>query len=56
MTTAELVKKLLDAIEAGDKPEAVAIALQAVDEARSPPPRRHRRKEGPKGEVVNLGR
>jgi hypothetical protein len=55
MTTAELVKKLLDA---GANSDAVAIAIQAVEEARDPPPRRHRKKAeaGPKGEVVDLRR
>jgi hypothetical protein len=58
MTTAEMVKRLLEAIEAGDKPLAVAIAIEAVEEARNPPPRRHRKRgeNGPRGEVVNLGR
>jgi hypothetical protein len=57
MTMAELVRKLLEAIEAGDKPGAVAIAVQAVEEAANPPPRRHRKKEaGPRGEVVSLER
>jgi hypothetical protein len=57
MTMADMVRKLLEAIEAGDKPSAVAIAIQAVEEAQTPPPRKHRRKEAsPRGEVVNLGR
>jgi hypothetical protein len=46
MTNAELVKRLLDAIQAGDTASAVGIALQAVDEAREEarPKRRHRKK------------
>jgi hypothetical protein len=38
MTTAELVKKLMDA---GASSEIVAIAIEAVEEARNPPKRRH---------------
>jgi hypothetical protein len=54
MTTAQLVRKLL---EAGATPEVVEICLTAIEEARDPPPRRHRRKEGaPRGEVVDLRR
>jgi hypothetical protein len=54
MTTAELVKKLMDA---GANSDIVAICITAVEEARDPPPRRHRKKaDGPKGEVVNLQR
>ena len=43
MTTAELVKKLLDA---GANSDAVAIAIQAVEEAAAAarPKRAHRRK------------
>lgn len=53
MTTAELVKKLLDA---GANSDAVAIAIQAVEEAvaeASPPRRRRRRKAA---EVVSVVR
>ena len=57
MTTAELVKKLLEAIEAGDKPGAVAIAVQAVDEAKEEAqPRRRRRSRAKAAEVVDLRR
>ena len=43
MTTAELVKRLLEAMEAGDKPGAVGVALQAVEEAvEAARPRRRR--------------
>jgi hypothetical protein len=41
MTTAELVKKLLDA---GANSDAVAIAIQAVEEAAARPKRSHRKK------------
>ena len=54
MTTAELVKKLMDA---GASSEIVAICIEAVEEARNPPPRKHVRKTPPKGaEVVDLRR
>jgi hypothetical protein len=36
MTIAELVKKLMDA---GANAEVVAIAIQAIEEERTPPPR-----------------
>jgi hypothetical protein len=52
MNIAELVKKLMDA---GANSDIVAICITAVEEARDPPPRRHR-KAGLKGEVVNLQR
>ena len=53
MTTAQLVRKLL---EAGATPEVVEICITAVEEAREPPPRKHVRTRKPKGEVVNLQR
>jgi len=57
MTIAELVKRLMDA---GASAEIVAIAVQALEEERNPPPRKHRRTrgaEGPEGDkVVNIGR
>jgi hypothetical protein len=54
MSTAELVKKLMDA---GASSEVVAIAIQAVEEARNPPPRKHIRTRAPEGgKVVDIGR
>ena len=44
MTIADLVKKLMDA---GANAEVVAIAIQAVEEEREPPPRRHVRTKKP---------
>jgi hypothetical protein len=38
MTISELVKKLMDA---GATADVVEIAIQAVEEEREPPPRRH---------------
>jgi hypothetical protein len=54
MTTAELVKKLMDA---GANSDIVAICITAVEEARDPPAkRRHRRTAEAGDKVVNLGR
>ena len=53
MTTAQLVRKLL---EAGATPEVIEICLTAIEEAREPPARKHVRTRAPKGEVVNLQR
>jgi hypothetical protein len=54
MTIAELVKKLMDA---GASAEVVAIAVQALEEERNPPPRRHvRTRAADGGKVVDLGR
>jgi hypothetical protein len=52
MTTAELVKKLMDA---GANSDIVAICITAVEEARDPPPRA-RKKAAPGDKVVNLQR
>ena len=52
MSTAELVKRLMDA---GASSEVVAIAIQAVEEAVNPPPRKHVRKAPEGGKVVDIG-
>jgi len=53
MTIAELVKKLMDA---GASAEVVAIAVQALEEERNPPPRRHRRTSPAGPQVVSFER